>query len=62
MSTVITDVAGVAERPADFVTNRLAAGWGLGSFATSTMLNGVAVVLLLRRRRRSTTESEENAA
>lgn len=46
MSTVITDVAGVAERPADFVTNRLAAGWGLGSFATSTMLNGVAVVLL----------------
>jgi GPH family glycoside/pentoside/hexuronide:cation symporter len=46
MSTVITSAAPAAERPEGFVASRLAAGWGLGSFATSTMLNGVAVVML----------------
>ena len=42
----MNDVAGAAGRPKGFVANRLAAGWVLGSFATSTMLNGVAVVML----------------
>jgi GPH family glycoside/pentoside/hexuronide:cation symporter len=46
MSTVMTSAAPAAERPEGFVASRLAAGWGLGSFATSTMLNGVAVVML----------------
>jgi GPH family glycoside/pentoside/hexuronide:cation symporter len=46
MSTVITSAAPAVERPEGFVASRLAAGWGLGSFATSTMLNGVAVVML----------------
>lgn len=32
--------------PADIVPVRVAAGWGIGTFATTTMLNGVAVVLL----------------
>jgi GPH family glycoside/pentoside/hexuronide:cation symporter len=42
----MTSAAPAAERPEGFVASRLAAGWGLGSFATSTMLNGVAVVML----------------
>jgi GPH family glycoside/pentoside/hexuronide:cation symporter len=47
MGTVMSSAAATAEgRPEGFVPNRLAAGWGLGSFATSTMLNGVAVVML----------------
>jgi GPH family glycoside/pentoside/hexuronide:cation symporter len=46
MGIVMTDTPGAAEHPGDFVTSRLAAGWGVGSFATSTMLNGVAVVML----------------
>jgi GPH family glycoside/pentoside/hexuronide:cation symporter len=34
------------DRPAGFVSARIAAGWGVGTLATTTMLNGVSVVLL----------------
>ena len=46
MSTITKEAAPVGTERGGFVSNRLAAGWGLGSFATTTMLNGVAVVLL----------------
>lgn len=35
-----------AAATADIVPTRIAAFWGLGAFATTTMLNGVAIVLL----------------
>ncbi len=31
---------------AGFVPARIAAGWGVGTLATTTMLNGMSVVLL----------------
>lgn len=46
MSTVAREAAPVAQEPDGSVSHALAAGWGVGSFATTTMLNGVAVVLL----------------
>ena len=46
MSTVADEAAPSLTARDGFVSNRLAAGWGIGTFATTTMLNGVSVVLL----------------
>ena len=45
MSSTTADTV-AADRPGGFVSNWLAAGWGIGSMATATMLNAPTAMLL----------------
>jgi GPH family glycoside/pentoside/hexuronide:cation symporter len=46
MNSVATDAVSASGKPAGFVSNWLAAGWGFGSMATATMLNAPTAALL----------------